>query len=168
MTRDQFWELIEKNKPKRWTCEKHCKRLRSHLEKMDIEEIISFNTNLFLLSSESYRADLWSVVYIVQGGCSDDGFDYFRGWLICQGKKVFETVLSSPDRIGEFISPGASISCEAILSLAGEIYHFKTGNWRVPYDGPRGPLKLKGKLLSEETMRRRYPALWKRFMENDE
>ncbi|MFE5591185.1 DUF4240 domain-containing protein [Streptomyces sp. NPDC056549] len=28
--------------------------------------------------------------YMVNGGCCDDGFDYFRGWLIAQGRNVFE------------------------------------------------------------------------------
>jgi hypothetical protein len=27
--------------------------------------------------------------YIIDGGCSDDGFEYFRCWLISRGKKLF-------------------------------------------------------------------------------
>jgi hypothetical protein len=31
--------------------------------------------------------DQWGAAYLANGGCSDDGFDYFRGWLIGQGRK---------------------------------------------------------------------------------
>ena len=29
---------------------------------------------------------------MLKGGCSDDGFEYFRGWLISRGRKVYEAV----------------------------------------------------------------------------
>jgi len=32
-------------------------------------------------------------------GCSDDGFEYFRCWLISQGKDVFENALRNPDSL---------------------------------------------------------------------
>ncbi|MER7341367.1 DUF4240 domain-containing protein [Streptomyces sp. NPDC000075] len=34
------------------------------------------------------------------GGCSDDGFDYFCGWLITQGPEAFERVVADPGRPG--------------------------------------------------------------------
>jgi hypothetical protein len=43
--------------------------------------------------------DQWGAAYLANGGCSDDGFDYFRGWLIGQGRKVYETVLADPDSL---------------------------------------------------------------------
>jgi Protein of unknown function (DUF4240) len=38
------------------------------------------------LGAESYDWNLWGAVYLMQGGCSDDAFDYFRGWLVMQGR----------------------------------------------------------------------------------
>lgn len=35
----------------------------------------------------------------MHGGCSDDSFDYFRGWLTAQGKEVFLNALADPDSL---------------------------------------------------------------------
>lgn len=51
--------------------------------------------------ADSYRTSLWAAAYVINGGCSDDGFDYFRGWLILQGRKVFEQVVADPDALAD-------------------------------------------------------------------
>lgn len=33
----------------------------------------------------------------MMNGCSDDSFDYFRGWFIAQGKDVYMDALAEPD-----------------------------------------------------------------------
>ena len=33
------------------------------------------------------------------GGCSDDTFDYFRGWLLYQGKETYEACIEDPERL---------------------------------------------------------------------
>ncbi len=38
---------------------------------------------------------------VVNGGCSDDGFEYFRGWLIGQGGAYFEAALKDPERAAD-------------------------------------------------------------------
>jgi hypothetical protein len=42
------------------------------------------------LLAASYRTVLWAAACLINGGYSDDGFEYFRGWLIVQGRDVFE------------------------------------------------------------------------------
>ena len=37
------------------------------------------------------------------GGASDDAFDYFRCWLIGQGREVFEGALHDPDALAELL-----------------------------------------------------------------
>ena len=37
----------------------------------------------------------------MNGGCSDDGFLYFRAWLTSEGREVFERALSNPDSLAE-------------------------------------------------------------------
>ena len=41
------------------------------------EEIVAFQRVLDELMDESYRADLWGAAYVINGGCSDDGFEDF-------------------------------------------------------------------------------------------
>lgn len=49
----------------------------------------------------AYRWDLWAAAYIINGGCSDDGFRYFRDWLISEGRSVFEKALKDPDSLAD-------------------------------------------------------------------
>ena len=32
--------------------------------------------------NEAYTWDLWGAADVIHGGCSDDGFEYFRRWLV--------------------------------------------------------------------------------------
>ena len=42
---------------------------------------------------------MWAVAYIVLGGCSDDGFDYFRFWLVARGKEVYMKAIQNADSL---------------------------------------------------------------------
>jgi len=46
--------------------------------------------------ADSYRVDLWGAAYLINGGCSDDAFEYFRGWLIVQGRGTYERIVADP------------------------------------------------------------------------
>ncbi|WP_411152717.1 DUF4240 domain-containing protein [Streptomyces sp. A30] len=48
------------------------------------------------LLADSCQNQLWATPYMINGGCSDDGFDYFRGRLIVQGRDPFEQALANP------------------------------------------------------------------------
>ena len=53
-----------------------------------------------------YTWDLWGVAYILKGGCSDDGFEYFRAWLIARGRDFVAQALADPEGLGVAIDPG--------------------------------------------------------------
>lgn len=38
----------------------------------------------------------------MNGGCSDDGFKYFRDWLISEGQEVYESAVAEPDSLVSF------------------------------------------------------------------
>jgi hypothetical protein len=73
--------------------------LTGELEKLEPADIIKFHLIFWYFYRVSYRTDLWGAAYIMNGGYSDDAFDYFRGWLISQGKKVFDEALDNPDSL---------------------------------------------------------------------
>ena len=35
----------------------------------------------------------------MNGGCSDDGFQYFRNWIISRGKEVYYAAKENPDNL---------------------------------------------------------------------
>jgi Protein of unknown function (DUF4240) len=79
----------------------------------------------------SYLANLWGTAFLMNGGASDDGFDYFRGWLISQGRKVFEAALENPDSLSDVIDKDAEADFEfenaSILNVAVWVWQTKTG-----------------------------------------
>ena len=166
MDRITFWTLINNTRRKSKDSREHVSNLVRTLTGLDISEITSFEKNLSELLQESYSADLWNVVYIIEGGCGNDGFDYFRGWLILQGEDFFYTILKIPSKLPDLRRPDDTMSCESLLGAAKEAYKAKTGDWKMPYDCPTGPGKLNGVLLREDDdLKGKYPEIWKKYVE---
>jgi len=96
-------------------------------------EIVSAGEVLWGLRAGSYRNPLWAAAYLVNGGCSDDGFEYFRGWLIMQGRAVYERVVAGPDALADLAvirakaSSGWPVECEETLYIAARAYRAATG-----------------------------------------
>jgi hypothetical protein len=90
------------------------------------------------LLAEAYTAPMLAAAEIVNGGTSDDGFEYFRGWLITQGREVFERAVANPDTLVEVdviqaAAPDGEMECEEALGIATEAYRVVTGDY-IPLD----------------------------------
>ncbi|MFI6094153.1 DUF4240 domain-containing protein [Lentzea sp. NPDC051213] len=102
-------------------------------------EIVAAQQILWDLLALSYSDPLWAAAYLMNGGCSDDGFDYFRGWLLTQGEAVYTAALASPDSLAsvpavqEAAESGLEFECEATLSIAWEAHQAATG-MKLPED----------------------------------
>ena len=96
MTEDRFWSLIEESD--------HGRNLIECLRPLSEDELFGFRYWWDYFCHVSYKQDLWAVAYVVLGGCSDDGFDYFRFWLIAQGRKVFYEALENADSLCDVFS----------------------------------------------------------------
>ena len=70
---------------------------------------------------------------MINGGCSDDGFDYFRGWLLVQGREVFERAVADPDGLADVaavrlaVSWRAFLECESVLYIPSQAHKVATG-----------------------------------------
>jgi hypothetical protein len=101
-------------------------------------EIAAYAQPLWDLLAVSYRADLWAAAYVMNGGASDDGFDYFRGWLVAQGRAVFERALVDPDSLAELpvvqhaAAAGQDLGDEEILGVVWQAYERVTGSELPP------------------------------------
>ena len=104
MILDEFWNHIcatsEKNS------DAHAERLAARLSTLPAEDIVDFQGWWDRMLSEAYQRDLWAVAYYANGGCSDDGFDYFRSWLVLQGREVFHAVVTDPNNLADSIADG--------------------------------------------------------------
>ncbi|UWE10218.1 DUF4240 domain-containing protein [Actinacidiphila bryophytorum] len=76
--------------------------LRDRLAAFQPGDIVQFQMHLDKARESAYSWDLWgAAMRIIGGWCSDDGFEYFRLWLIGKGRDAFERTVAQPDALGE-------------------------------------------------------------------
>ncbi|MFF5228038.1 DUF4240 domain-containing protein [Dactylosporangium sp. NPDC000521] len=141
-------------------------------------EIAAFAQPLWDLLAVSYRVDLWAAAYLINGGASDDGFEYFRGWLIAQGRETFERALADPDSLAVHpavvaaAAEGEDLECEDMLGVVWDAHRAATGGADLPADsfvirypdlGPDWEFDFD----DEDEMRRRLPRLMALYDEED-
>lgn len=129
-----MWRLVEQARADgAEDAEAVAERMTALLATRDPADIVAFAQPLWDLLAVSYRADLWAAAYLVNGGASDDGFDYFRGWLIAQGRETFEQTLANPDSLAanpiviQAAEEGEDLECEDILGVAWDAHLSATG-----------------------------------------
>jgi hypothetical protein len=162
MTTDQFWKIIDSAREDDADPESVAATVKSTLESLSAEEVLGFDREMIKRKVESYRWDLWAVGYIVNGGCSDDGFEYFRGWLIAKGRKYFESALADPVRAADDAEPDAN-ECEDMLYVAADVYKSKTGSYPPISDTEFPPRDPSGNPWEEDDLESLYPELCERF-----
>ena len=161
MTEEEFWKLINRSRREIKDCEEQSGKLTELLARLEPKEIIDFHQHLYEREIEAYRYDIWAVAYLINGGCSDDGFVYFRGWLIAQGKEFFYAVLENPEYAATKVK-NEEVECEAIYYVAQDVYEEKTGE-ELPPSRLKYPSDAIGIRWKEDDLEKMYPKLYKRF-----
>ncbi|MBA0883827.1 DUF4240 domain-containing protein [Flavobacterium undicola] len=94
---ESYWKIIENSLKETTTQEDQELFLASALEKLSPKEMIGFRLRTDKLMFDSYTSNLWCANYIISNGAADDGFDYFRCWLISRGKDAYYKTQENPD-----------------------------------------------------------------------
>lgn len=130
MTHEKFWRLIDQARAQSdGDHDVLNEQLEEQLLDLSPEEIVGFQRILDELMEISYRWDLWGVAYLMNGGCSDDDFVYFRAWLISQGARLFEAALADADgTLATVFDPNeeGAYENEGFLFAAHAAYETKT------------------------------------------
>lgn len=106
-----FWEAIEKSNKQRkahWSeydVDEHLESLTAYLSKFGKERLILFEKTLQEKLSALYTAEIAELsiilecefklengIYVFKDYLSDDGFIYFRCWLLLKGRELFEDI----------------------------------------------------------------------------
>lgn len=130
---DAFWALIAQAK------EKFGEDMRAtviwltgELVKRGPEAALHFHDIMHAYSDLADRYGLWDAASIIkEHGCSDDGFQDFRSWLIAQGKEVYLDALKDPDSLAD-IDPYGDCCFEGLAYVGDSAYEHLTG--RSAYD----------------------------------
>ena len=93
MNINKFWAIVERCKD----CEFPEAKLEKILSELPTEEIAEFFHIFQWLESYAHSETMWCAAYLLNDGCSDDGFEYFCRGLIAKGRAVYELALKDPD-----------------------------------------------------------------------
>ena len=156
----EFWDVIDQARAT-GSCAESARDLGRILSKLRSTEIEAFARDQEDLMRDSYRWDLWGAAFVINGGCSDDGFDYFRGWLMLQGRDVWEAALRDPESLAG-VSFRGDAECEDALYSAGKAYEQVAGAGLRPTSEHR-PAAPSGTAWQEADLEALYPKLWNRF-----
>ena len=139
VNKDTFWELIAQAKehpggPSEW--------LMEQLVDLGPEQAKKFDDIACAYTSLAYQYGLWTAASVMErGGCTDDGFIDFRGWLIAQGREVYMAALKDPDSLAD----APDYQDQRFVCL--------------PHMGDRAYEELTGREIYEEFDPARYDAL---------
>lgn len=163
MESKKFWKIIENTKSESsGDYEKQQSLLERELLKLTAKEVLEFDNKFRTLRGKIYTWDFWAAAYIINGGCSDDCFSDFRGWLIGQGKSIFESAVQNIETLSELKETNDG-DWEGLSYISTDIYEKKTGN-----DMPN-EIQENFEIIGEEwaedenELKNRFPKLYAKF-----
>ncbi len=161
MDEQSFWQLIASAKESaHGDIDAEIDALTHSLERRDAGEIEQYAKVMDRLMARAYTWDLWAAAYIINGGCSDDGFEYFRAWLISQGRDVFEAALRNPETLVDIADP--DVDAESMLYVASVAHERKTGK-ALPPNPSSVAREPSGTPWDEGSVSKKYPRLAAKF-----
>lgn len=175
MEENQFWQIVGASLQNTNSEAEQEVYLINTLKALSPEEIIGFKLRTNKLLAKSFTSELWCAGYILNGGCSDDGFEYFRNWLISKGKKSYESALINPDNlVSEINSKEEEFEFESFWYVALEAFEQKTGKEAYDYidydnftirEGSYPAINFNWEEEKPETMKAICPQLFQKLWE---
>ncbi|MFC0002707.1 DUF4240 domain-containing protein [Micromonospora siamensis] len=174
MRTDEFWQLIDDARAGAGgEADAVAARAVALLAERDPEEIAGYAEHQRRVLTASHKVDLWGAAYLINGGVSADGFAYFRGWLMTQGRAVFAGAVGQPDSLAELprvraaALSGEEFQCEPMLTVAWDAYRKATAAElpAEPFTAAEPDLNDFWDFDDEDEARRRLPKLAALFVE---
>ena len=125
------------------------------------DDVAAFQHKYDELLARAYRWDLWGAAWLMNGGCSDDGFRDFRDWLISEGEAVYEAALADPDSLAD-VAQDEAFELESFGYVALEVYEQLT-DAPLPRGSVTDPASPAGQAWDEDALPARFPRLARRF-----
>lgn len=158
-----FWTLVEAAKAETTPAlSNQPEILQRRLEALPPREIVEFDRLFTRLIDDAYTWDLWAAAYIIEGGCSDDGFRDFRAGLIGLGRDVYYAALADPSTLVRQPTRGVDFSQEEMLYAAAQAYEAVAGHEMPEHELPRREEPL-GEPWEAARVADKYPDLAAKF-----
>lgn len=163
--RDRFWEIIDAARERVGDVDEVPAALVEVLRGWPLADLVAFReVQDELFERDAYRWDLWAAAYVINGGASDDGFAYFLGWLMAQGRTRWEATLADPDSLADVVDADAGdLDGEEMLYVAPRAAEDEEAFWTaLPDKGEHlqpGPAGEHFDFDDQERMRHLLPRL---------
>lgn len=178
MAEDRFWATIEDaRRSVDGDVEQLHDALVDRLAALTDEEILDFHLHVLTAVKRLSVSRLWAAAYLIMGGCSDDGFDSFLGWLVAQGPTVSDAALRDPQALlgpaSAEAERGGYTAFEEMWSVAPAAHerrHPDSDTFDEEFDRrnaafePRGPVVLDW--TEDDDLAAMFPALHARFWDD--
>ncbi|MFF7471670.1 DUF4240 domain-containing protein [Streptomyces sp. NPDC008092] len=170
MDETEFWELVDTTREAaEGDPEEQADLLVERLLQLEPDLVLDFARHFEARYNRAYRWDLWGAAWVLLDGASDDAFDFFRCWLIAQGREIFEGALHDPDALAELLADfdeEIDGDGEELGYAADEAYEQLTGTVAPDLGIAPAPSEPEGTPVDFENGRvlaERFPRLWDRF-----
>ena len=167
MVAAQFWQLIEASRREAdGDPDRQIEVLRERLTELPESAILAFDRLFTEYWAQAYTWDLWGAAYLIGGGCSDDGFMDFRGWLVARGEAIYRAALADPDSLAERVTDAdGDCQFEGFQYVASQAWEESTGrdSSECPQPTVAIPRDPSGEPWIEDELAERFPKLTARF-----
>ncbi len=163
MTEEIFWKLIDASRAARNPqLSDQAQVLERELACLPPAEIVQFDRMFRELHAKAYTWNLWAAAFIIEGGCSDDGFMDFRSGLIGLGRDAYVDAVRDPATLASQPTRGVDFSQEELAYAAANAYRRLTGS-DIPDSGVEQPSEPAGEPWDEDRVAEKYPDLASKF-----
>jgi hypothetical protein len=102
-----YWQIVQESLNNSGTQDGQQEYLVRRIQKLNPKDIVGFRLRTDKLLYDTYNSEMWCAAYIMNGGCSDDSFEYFRNWVVSKGKDVYYMAKQNPDTLIEQVDKDA-------------------------------------------------------------
>lgn len=169
MLKSEFWKIIDDSRQEAGgDAEEHVATFAAAVNELEPNELVSFSHWYDDFYARADTWDLWGAAYIIGGGCSDDGFMDFKGWLISRGEKVYEAAVANAESLAKVVALDEETQVEGFYIDIASLWAAKTG--KPEADFPPSPLAsvrigTSGAEWTEDDLPKRFPKLCKKFQD---
>jgi hypothetical protein len=137
MNEQKFWQVIESSLKKAQADQDlQLEEVIRQLERLKTDELIEFQRIFDQKLANAHSWPLWGAAYLINGGCSDDGFVYFCAWLISRGEKIYSAAIENPDSLSAVVDPNNDdYEFEDLWGVARDVYGEKVEEEMPPTSG---------------------------------
>jgi hypothetical protein len=163
MDETEFWSLIDSSRT-----DEHAFRLQELLTGRSVKDLEDFARIYRTLRTRAQHFDLWSAGYLLANGMSNDGFVYFRDWLISYGRDVYERALADPDSLADVPDPRVhGVEDEQFGYAVYDAYRDTYGD-ELAWPGPSDEAEPRGTRFEHEDLPDRLPRLYAKWLASEE